>query len=98
MTKSALVAYLYAQWKENHFSDLHPADLQEAVNRILDLLAEALAAGERIELRGFGTFCLRERSAKNGRNPKTGESVAIPAKKTVHFKPGREMRVQVDHG
>ena len=98
MTKSELVEYLARQWKENGFSAVHRAEMQEAVDRIFDLLAAALARGERIELRGFGAFSLHEIFARQGRNPRTGESVAVPSKKAVHFKPGRELRAQVDHG
>ena len=98
MTKSELVEYLARQWKENGFSAVHRAEMQEAVDRIFDLLAAALAMGDRIELRGFGSFSLHEIPARQGRNPRTGESVAVPPKKAVHFKPGRDLRVQVDHG
>lgn len=98
MTKSELIEYLARQWKENRFPAVRRAEMQEAVDRIFDLLAAALARGERIELRGFGAFSLHEISARQGRNPRTGESVAVPPKKAVHFKPGREMREQVDHG
>ena len=98
MTKSELVEYLALQWKENRFSAVRRAEMQESVDRIFDLLAAALAMGDRIELRGFGSFSLHEIPARQGRNPRTGESVAVPPKKAVHFKPGREMREQVDHG
>lgn len=98
MTKSELVTHLYAQWKENHFSVVSRAEVQEAVDRILDLLAEALAAGERIELRDFGVFHLQELSARQGRNPRTGAPVAVPAQKAIRFRAGRAMRIQVDHG
>ena len=98
MTKSELVEYLALQWKENRFSAVHRAEMQEAVDRILNLLAAALAMGDRIELRGFGSFSLHDIPARQGRNPRTGESVAVPPKKAVHFKPGRDLRVQVDHG
>ena len=98
MTKSELVEYLARQWKENGFSAVHRAEMQEAVDRIFDLLAAALAMGDRIELRGFGSFSLHEIPARQGRNPQTGAPVAVPPKKAVHFKPGREMRAQVDHG
>ena len=98
MTKSELVQSLYEHLKENGFSALRPADLREAVDRILGLLADALVAGERIELRDFGVFRLHDRPARQGRNPKTGESVAVPGRKSVHFKASREMRARVDHG
>lgn len=98
MTKSELIQSLYEQWPEREFPAMRREELQEAVDRIFDLLAEALAAGERIELRGFGAFSLHDIPARRGRNPRTGESVAVPAKKSVHFKPGQDLRAQVDHG
>ena len=98
MTKSELVEYLARQWKENGFSAVRRAEMQEAVDRTFDLLVAALAMGERIELRGFGSFSLHDIPARQGRNPRTGAPVAVPPKKAVHFKPGREMRAQVDHG
>ena len=98
MTKSELIEYLARQWQENRFPAVRRAEMQEAVDRVFDLLAAALAMGERIELRGFGSFSLHEIPARQGRNPRTGESVAVPSKKAVHFRPGREMPAQVDHG
>ncbi len=59
-------------------------------------MAEALESGERIEIRDFGSFDVRQRSARLARNPKTGESVHLPVKKKIHFKPGKEMRERVD--
>lgn len=102
MTKSELVQYLSVQLKEKDFSVMRPADVRkavdEAVDRILGMLADALAAGGRIELRDFGVFRLHEISARQGRNPKTGASVAVPARKRVHFKAGLEMRARAEHG
>ena len=98
MTKSELIQYLSVQAKENSFSARRSADMQEVVDSILNHLVEALAAGERVELRGFGSFSLHGISARPGRNPKTGEPVAVLAKKRVHFKPGGEMRREVNHG
>jgi integration host factor subunit beta len=59
-------------------------------------MADALVGGERIEIRGFGSFDLHHRAPRIGRNPKTGESLSLPAKVKVHFKPGKEMRDRVD--
>jgi integration host factor subunit beta len=59
-------------------------------------MADALVEGERIEIRGFGSFDLHHRPARIARNPMTGESVDLPAKVKVHFKPGKEMRDRVD--
>ena len=98
MTKSELIQQLCTQFKGNNFSAMRCADMREAVDRIFGMLADALAAGGRIELRGFGSFSLHDISARQGRNPRTGESVPVPPKKAVHFKAGAELRAQVDHG
>ncbi|WP_226841461.1 HU family DNA-binding protein, partial [Acidithiobacillus ferrooxidans] len=74
---------------------LRPTDVKEAIDRILDMLTEALAEDQHIEIRDFGSFDIRVMPAKQSRNPKTGEPVWVPAKKTVHFKPGYQMRTQV---
>ena len=65
---------------------------------MLDHMAEALAEGERIEIRGFGSFSLHYRAARLGRNPKTGEKVELLAKYVPHFKPGKELRERVNLG
>ncbi len=65
---------------------------------ILDHMAEALAEGERIEIRGFGSFSLHYREARLGRNPKTGETVELAGKFVPHFKPGKELRDRVNLG
>ena len=62
------------------------------------MMSQSLSNGERIEIRGFGSFSLHHRPARIGRNPKTGESVALPAKFVPHFKPGKELRERVDEG
>lgn len=66
------------------------------VNTILDTIGDALADGGHVELRGFGSFTTKQRNARIGRNPKTGESVMVPAKLVPHFKPGKELRERVD--
>jgi integration host factor subunit beta len=71
-------------------------DVGLALNCILGQMADALAQGERIEIRGFGSFDLHRRPPRLGRNPKTGEAVNLPAKGAIHFKPGKEMRGRVD--
>ncbi|MHB1736911.1 MAG: HU family DNA-binding protein [Acidithiobacillus sp.] len=98
MTKSKLIQQLCTQFKKNGVSAVSCADMRDAVDHILDTLADALAAGERIELRGFGSFNLHDISARQGRNPRTGGPVAVPFKKAVRFKAGEELRAQVDHG
>src|SRR3546814_11961073 len=63
---------------------------------VLDAMTQALAGGQRIEIRGFGSFSLSERSPRIGRNPKSGEKVMVPGKQVPHFKPGKELREGVD--
>ena len=67
-----------------------------AVNCLLKCMSDGLVQAERIEIRGFGGFDLRHRPPRNARNPKTGEAVNLPAKVVVHFKPGKDMRDQVN--
>jgi integration host factor subunit beta len=71
-------------------------DADEAVKTILDAMGAALAAGSRIEIRGFGSFSLNYRPPRVGRNPKSGERVQVPAKWVPHFKAGKELRERVD--
>ena len=91
MTKSELIEILAR--KQPHLAH---KDVELAVKCILDQMSEALASGERIEIRGFGSFSLHFRPARKGRNPKTGETVALPTKHVPHFKPGKELRDRVD--
>jgi integration host factor subunit beta len=91
MTKSELIEQLSAQ--QTHLSQ---ADVELAVRCILEQLGRALADGERIEIRGFGSFSLHYRPARMGRNPKTGEPVALPGKYVPHFKPGKALRERVN--
>jgi len=65
------------------------------VNTILSVIGDALADGGHVELRGFGSFSTKQRNARIGRNPKTGDSVTVPAKTVPHFKPGKELRERV---
>ena len=91
MTKSELIAKLAA-----HFPQLGAADAELAVKMILDAMAKSLSQGERIEIRGFGSFGLNYRPPRVGRNPKSGEKVQVPAKYVPHFKAGKELRERVD--
>lgn len=93
MTKSELIARLAA-----HFPQLGAADAELAVKMILDAMARSLSQGERIEIRGFGSFGLNYRPPRVGRNPKSGEKVQVPAKYVPHFKAGKELRERVDVG
>jgi integration host factor subunit beta len=76
--------------------ELQVRDVELSLSCILEQMADALSQGERIEIRGFGSFDCRHRPPRIARNPKTGETVNLPAKVAVHFKPGREMRARVD--
>lgn len=91
MTKSELIAALAA----NH-PQLAVSDTDYAVKTILDAMVEALAEGQRIEIRGFGSFSLSVRAPRVGRNPKSGEQVLVPGKSVPHFKAGKELREMVD--
>jgi integration host factor subunit beta len=76
--------------------ELQQRDVELALNCMLNQMADALVQGERIEIRGFGSFDLRHRPPRIARNPKSGESLSLPAKVAMHFKPGKEMRNRVD--
>ena len=91
MTKSELIDLLAA--RQLH---LKSDDVDMAVKTVLDSMADALARGHRIEVRGFGSFTVNHRPARTGRNPRTGESVEIPEKRVPHFKPGKALREAVD--
>ncbi|MDR2689533.1 MAG: integration host factor subunit beta [Azoarcus sp.] len=91
MTRSELVTRLAAK-----FPQLAPNDADCAVKMILDTLTDALARGQRVEIRGFGSFALNYRPPRVGRNPKSGEQVAVPGKYVPHFKAGKELRERVD--
>ena len=91
MVKSKLLRALSEKVPE-----LQQRDVELALNCILEQMADALVQGKRIEIRGFGSFNLHHRPARIARNPMTGESVDLPAKVKVHFKPGKEMRDRVD--
>jgi len=71
-------------------------DVELAVKYTFNLLSDSLSGGDRIEIRGFGSFSLRTRKARVGRNPKTGEPVALPPKNVPHFKPGKELKSMVN--
>jgi integration host factor subunit beta len=91
MTKSELIEKLAASQ-----SQLTAKDMELAVKMILDHRSDALARGERIEIRGFGSFSLHYRAPRLGRNPKSGAPVSLPGKYVPHFKPGKELRDRVN--
>ena len=91
MIRSELVAELA---REN--PGLRMEEVEKAVSTFFDEIAARLANGGRVELRGFGAFSTRERDARKGRNPRTGEAVSVPGKKVPDFKPGKEMRARLN--
>ncbi len=86
MTKAELVEEV------GHQAALTRKHSEVIVDAVFSAILEALQRGDKIELRGFGSFRVRERGSRTGRNPKTGEGVVVPAKKVPHFKPGKELR------
>ena len=93
MIKSELVEKLAG---EN--PHLFQRDIENIVNAILGEITSAMAKGDRVELRGFGAFSSRQRDARVGRNPRTGEAVDVDAKRVPYFKPGKEMRERLNLG
>ncbi len=91
MTKSELVEVIAERQ-----GSITRREAEVVVNTIFSAIGDALADGDRVELRGFGSFTVKHRNARIGRNPKTGESVHVPAKIVPHFKPGKELRERVD--
>jgi len=87
MTKSELIEIITT--KQKH---LPAKDVELALKQMLEIMSDALAQGDRIEIRGFGSFSLHFRPPRQGRNPKTGEKVEVPSKKIPYFKPGKELK------
>ena len=91
VTKSELIERIAARQDQ-----LSPKDVEMAVKMIMEEMARALINNRRIEIRGFGSFCLHYRAPRTGRNPKTGGTVELPGKWVPHFKPGKELRERVN--
>jgi integration host factor subunit beta len=91
MTKSELIERIAARQ-----SQLSLKDIELAIKAMLEHMSQTLASGERIEIRGFGSFSLHYREPRVGRNPKTGDTVRLEGKNVPHFKPGKEMRDRVN--
>lgn len=91
MIRSELLAALA---KNN--PDLRAEEVERVVDIFFEEIAQRLADGGRVELRGFGAFSTRERQARKGRNPRTGEAVDVPGKRVPYFKPGKEMRQRLN--
>jgi integration host factor subunit beta len=91
MIRSELVQKLCSD-----FPDLTQREVEGVVSAIFDSITDQLSGGGRVELRGFGAFSTRKRDARMGRNPRTGESVSVNAKRVPYFKPGKEMRERLN--
>jgi integration host factor subunit beta len=91
MTKSELVEIIASKQTQ-----LSVKDVELAVKTLIDLMSNTLSSGQRIEIRGFGSFSLHYRASRLGRNPKTGDAVSLDAKFVPHFKPGKELRDKVN--
>lgn len=95
MTKSELIHRLAEMFPDPR---LYHRDYERVVNKVFDEISDALARGDRVELRGFGAFSVRERSARVGRNPRTGAAVEVGEKRLPFFKTGKELRDRVNKG
>jgi len=93
MNKSDLIDLLATEQNQ-----LNERDVEQAVKAMQQQMSETLASGQRIEIRGFGSFSLHSRQPRMGRNPRTGERVALPARYVPHFKPGKELKERVNGG
>jgi integration host factor subunit beta len=91
MIRSELVQKLCSD-----FPDLSQREVENVVSALFDSITDQLAQGGRVELRGFGAFSTRQRDARTGRNPRTGEAVDVDAKRVPYFKPGKEMRERLN--
>jgi len=93
MTKAELVETVV-----ENINGLTKKQTEVIVNTIFDSIKDALARGDKVELRGFGSFKIRQRRSREGRNPKTGDAVELTGKYVPHFKPGKELRERVNQG
>lgn len=93
MLRSELIEIL-----QERMQDEPDLNVEEMVDVVLEEIIGALEAGDRVEIRGFGAFSVRERAAREGRNPRTGASVNVTAKRVPFFRPGKELRERVDEG
>lgn len=92
MTKQQLIEKVAAK------TELGKAAVEVAVDSVLELIGEALRSNERVDLRGFGSFVVKERKERQGRNPRTGETITIAARRNAIFKPGKELTETLAHG
>jgi integration host factor subunit beta len=91
MVKSGLIARI-----SNKFQQLPEKDVEQCINQLLRCIGKALSKGNRVEIRGFGSFSLRHHPPRNAHNPRTGKKFITPAKHVVHFKPGIQMRERIN--
>jgi DNA-binding protein HU-beta len=92
MTKQQLIEKVAAK------AELKKSEVEVAVDSVLAMIAEALRSNERVDLRGFGSFVVKERKERQGRNPRTGETITIAAKRDASFKPSKELTEKMAHG
>ena len=97
MTKSELMSHLAEKYLAQGHSRLAVKDVEQSVKVLVDAMTRALARGQRIEIRGFGSFDLNHRPARIGRNPKTGEEVPITARRVVTFHASQKLKGMVEH-
>src|SRR5437016_4048448 len=91
MTKQHLIATISTQTRQQR------AEVEAVIDSLMEKIGEALSLGERVDLRGFGSFVVKQRRARQGRNPRTGETMSIAAKGHVTFKPGKKLSEQISH-
>jgi nucleoid DNA-binding protein len=91
MTKEHLIDTISAQTRQQK------AEVEAVIESLTEKIGEALRMGERVDLRGFGSFVVKQRKARQGRNPRTGETISIAAKRDVTFKPGKELSERIKH-
>ncbi|HEY2018658.1 MAG TPA: HU family DNA-binding protein [Bryobacteraceae bacterium] len=92
MTKQQLIEKVVTK------TELKKSEVEVAVDSVLELIAEALRSNERVDIRGFGSFVVKERKARQGRNPRTGETITIAAKRDASFRPGKELTEKLVQG
>ena len=98
ITKSEMIERIFGAQEEAVGSSLTIKDIEAAVRIVIEQMTSSLSAGKRVEIRGFGSFSLRYRAPRLGRNPKTGEAVGLAGKYVPYFKPGKILREKVNQG
>jgi nucleoid DNA-binding protein len=92
MTKQQLIEKVAAK------TELGKADVEVAVDSVLELIVETLQSNERVDIRGFGSFVVKDRKERQGRNPRTGQTITIAAKRDASFRPGKELMDKLARG